>query len=72
MLRARPRIEDAEEASLRNPYSVITVAGARNTAGAEAFAEWIVSPSAQAIIRDYAVERFGQRLFTPVSTRLPG
>lgn len=53
------------DASLRNPYSVITVAGARNAAGAEAFADWIVSPSAQTIIREYGEERLGEPLFAP-------
>lgn len=53
------------DTSLRNPYSVITVAGGRNSAGAQAFADWIVSPSPQTIIREYGRERFGEPLFAP-------
>lgn len=55
------------DAILFNPYAVITVAGARNEPGAEAFASWLVGPQARALIAEYGVERFGRRLFVPAS-----
>lgn len=48
-----------------NQYSVIEVARARDWEGAQDFRRWIMSPSAQALIRDYGVETFGKSLFTP-------
>ena len=33
--------------------------------GAQDFADWIVSPEGQAVIKDYGVEKFGQPLFVP-------
>lgn len=53
------------DSALENPYSVITVTGARNAAGAQAFADWIVSPAAQALIGAYGRERFSRSLFVP-------
>lgn len=53
-------------AALENPYSVIPVTGARNAEGAEAFARWITSAEAQALIGAYATERFGSPLFRPI------
>lgn len=50
---------------LENPYSVITVRGARNAAAAGVFADWIVSRDAAAIIRSFGIDRFGQPLFFP-------
>jgi tungstate transport system substrate-binding protein len=52
-------------ATLQNPYSVITVAGAREPEAADAFAAWMTSPAAAAVIRGYGVERFGAPVFTP-------
>ncbi|HEX7118801.1 MAG TPA: substrate-binding domain-containing protein [Longimicrobiales bacterium] len=50
---------------LFNQYGVIPVAGARNTAGAAAFTDWITSDAAQSLIGRYGAERFGRPLFTP-------
>ncbi|HEX6135018.1 MAG TPA: substrate-binding domain-containing protein [Longimicrobiales bacterium] len=50
---------------LINPYSVITVRGARNSRDANLFADWLVSPAAAALIRDFGSDRFGQPLFFP-------
>ena len=50
---------------LRNPYSVISVRGAKQPVGAHKFADWIVSPAAQQLIGAFGVDKFGQRLFTP-------
>jgi tungstate transport system substrate-binding protein len=55
--------------ALLNPYHVMDIdakAGLRvNSAGGKAFADWIVSPAAQAIIRTFGKEKFGQPLFVP-------
>ncbi|MBI4545091.1 MAG: substrate-binding domain-containing protein [Gemmatimonadetes bacterium] len=50
---------------LFNPYGVIPVSGARNLAGARAFAAWITGREGQALIGRYGVARFGQPLFVP-------
>lgn len=50
---------------LNNQYSVIVVRDASNHEGAEAFADWITSQPAQALIGEFGVERFGRPLFTP-------
>jgi tungstate transport system substrate-binding protein len=50
---------------LRNPYSVITVQAAKHQAGAQQFADWIVSAPAQQLIGSFGVARFGQPLFIP-------
>jgi tungstate transport system substrate-binding protein len=54
---------------LYNVYGVIPVAGARNFEGGRAFAEWITSPEAQALIAGYGVDRFGRPLFVPIARR---
>ena len=53
------------DALLENPYSVITVRGARNAAGADAFADWLTSAEAADLIRTFGSDRFGQALFFP-------
>lgn len=50
---------------LFNPYGVIRVAGAANPEGATTFRDWITSPPAQSLIRQYGVDRWGQPLFAP-------
>ena len=54
---------------LRNRYHVMTVNAARfprvNAKGADAFADYLVSPEAQALIGSFGVDRFGQPLFFP-------
>jgi tungstate transport system substrate-binding protein len=56
---------------LLNIYSVMEVNPANgprvNTAGGKAFADFMVSPAAQAVIRTFGVDRFGQPLFVPVA-----
>ncbi len=51
--------------ALLNQYHVITVTGAKNPAGAKAFADWIVSPEGQDAIKSFGIEKYGQSLFTP-------
>jgi len=50
---------------LLNPYGVIVVADANNLAGAQAFADWIVSPQAQQLIAQFGVAEYGRPLFVP-------
>jgi tungstate transport system substrate-binding protein len=55
--------------ALLNVYHVIDIPAANgprvNTAGGKAFADWIVAPAAQALIRSFGVKKYGQPLFTP-------
>jgi tungstate transport system substrate-binding protein len=50
---------------LLNQYGVIVVTGAKNEAGGQAFADWIVSPEGQKVAGDFGVEKYGQQLFVP-------
>jgi len=63
--------ENAPE--LLNYYGVILVNPARhphiNSEGARAFAEWMISPSAQQLISQYGLAEFGGALFTPNAGR---
>jgi len=55
--------------SLLNVYHVMAVNPDKwpkvNTAGAKAFADFMVSQQAQTVIKEFGVERFGQPLFFP-------
>ncbi len=57
------------DASLLNVYHVIEVNPARfskvNAAGARAFADFLVSKDAQAVIKDFGIGTFGSPLFFP-------
>jgi tungstate transport system substrate-binding protein len=57
--------------ALLNIYSVIEVNPANgsriNVAGGKAFADFLVSPQAQAAIGSFGAEKFGQPLFVPVA-----
>jgi tungstate transport system substrate-binding protein len=54
---------------LLNYYHVITVSPARfpkvNSAGANAFAEYLVHPDTQRLIASFGVDKYGQQLFFP-------
>jgi len=56
---------------LLNIYSVMEVnpaSGPRiNAAGGKAFADFMVAPETQKVIRSFGVEKFGQSLFVPVA-----
>lgn len=54
-------------AAMKNEYSVITTARARNHAAAAALAAWLVSRDAAGIIDGFGRERFGRPLFVPGS-----
>ena len=57
------------EADLLNIYHVMLVNPAKspkiNAVGAKAFADYLVSPDAQLLIRTYGVAQYGQALFAP-------
>jgi len=54
-----------KDKALLNPYSVIVVPGAKNEAGGQAFADYVVSPEGQKVIGEYGVAKFGEQLFVP-------
>ncbi|MBI2466998.1 MAG: substrate-binding domain-containing protein [Candidatus Rokubacteria bacterium] len=60
--------------ALLNVYAVLEVNpgnGPRvNAAGGRAFAEFLVSPEAQAVIRTFGVERYGRPLFVPLGGKM--
>jgi tungstate transport system substrate-binding protein len=55
---------------LLNIYSVMEVDPANgprvNTEGGKAFANFMLSPGVQAVIKDFGVDRYGQPLFVPI------
>lgn len=57
------------DAPLLNPYHVLVVDPVRhpkvNAAGGKAFADFLVAPVAQEVIRTFGVEKYGQPLFFP-------
>ncbi|MBI4635221.1 MAG: substrate-binding domain-containing protein [Candidatus Rokubacteria bacterium] len=57
--------------SLLNVYSVMEVNPANgprvNARGGKAFADFMVSPEAQAVIRTFGLEKYGRPLFVPVA-----
>ncbi len=57
------------DAPLLNVYHVMEVSPARhprvNAAGGRAFADFMVAPETQAIIRTFGVDRYGEPLFVP-------
>jgi tungstate transport system substrate-binding protein len=56
---------------LFNVYSVMEVNpanGARvNSGGGKAFANFMLAPATQAVIKTFGVEKFGQPLFVPIA-----
>jgi len=50
---------------LLNPYGVMVVSTTEHPVGAQAFIDWITSPSTQNLISTFGVEEFGQPLFFP-------
>jgi tungstate transport system substrate-binding protein len=57
--------------ALLNIYSVMEVNPANgprvNAAGGKAFADFMVSPEVQAVVKTFGVEKFGQPLFVPIA-----
>ena len=54
-----------KDKGLLNQYGVIVVTDAKNLAGGQAFADWIVSAEGQKIAGEFGVAKFGQQLFVP-------
>jgi tungstate transport system substrate-binding protein len=58
---------------LLNIYSVMDVHPANgprvNVAGGKAFADFVLAPEAQAVIKTFGVDRYGQPLFVPIAGR---
>jgi tungstate transport system substrate-binding protein len=65
------RIMVEHDRPLLNIYAVMEVNPANgprvNAAGGKAFAEFMVSPETQQVIRTFGVEKFGQPLFVPIA-----
>lgn len=65
ILMGAPSVKENTQKSLLNQYGVITVVGAKNEAGGQAFFDWVLSPEGQSVIGSYGVDKFGQQLFVP-------
>jgi len=50
---------------LLNPYGVMVVSSTQYPVGAQAFVDWITSPSAQQLISTFGVAEYGAPLFFP-------
>jgi tungstate transport system substrate-binding protein len=65
----RPMVEG--DKLLLNIYSVMEVNPANgpkvNTAGGKAFAEFMLAPDTQAVVKTFGVEKYGQPLFVPIA-----
>jgi tungstate transport system substrate-binding protein len=57
---------------LINPYSVITVRGAKHPTHANEFVDWLTGPGGAAVIRSFGVEKFGRPLFFPTGNSAGG
>src|SRR5207247_9784321 len=57
------------DTGLFNVYSVMEVnSGPRvNAAGGKAFADFMLAPATQAVIKAFGIEKFGQPLFVPIA-----
>ena len=68
-IQLRPMVEG--DRPLLNVYSVMEVNPANgprvNAAGGKAFADFMVSPEVQQVIRSFGVDRYGQPLFVPIA-----
>ena len=54
-----------KQKALLNQYGVIVIPGAKNEAGGQVFADWIVSAEGQKVVADFGVAKYGQQLFVP-------
>ena len=63
----------AGDRTLLNVYSILEVNPANgprvNAAGGKAFADFMVSPQAQSLIKSFGIEKFGQPLFVAVADK---
>lgn len=69
--RVRLRIMVEGDRPLLNVYSVMEVDAANgprvNVAGGKAFADFMLAPETQAVIKTFGVDRYGQPLFVPIA-----
>jgi len=69
--RVRLRIMVEGDRPLLNVYSVMEVNAANgprvNAAGGKAFADFMLAPETQAVIKTFGVDRYGQPLFVPIA-----
>jgi tungstate transport system substrate-binding protein len=69
--RVRLAIMVEHDRPLLNIYSVMEVNPANgprvNTAGGKAFAEFMLAPDTQAVIKTFGVDKYGQALFVPIA-----
>jgi tungstate transport system substrate-binding protein len=60
-----------KDRALLNIYSVMEVSPANgprvNAAGGKAFADFMVAPETQALIKNFGVDKYGQPLFVPIA-----
>ena len=65
-----------DDPALLNTYHVITVNPANgpavNTAGGQAFLDFLLAPETQSLIGEFGVDRFGEPLFTPCADNACG
>jgi tungstate transport system substrate-binding protein len=73
MARVRLPILVERDRPLLNVYSVMEVNPANgprvNQAGGKAFADFMVSPAVQSLIKTFGVDKYGQPLFVPIAGR---
>ena len=65
ILMGAPSAKENTQKNLINQYGVIPVTDAKNAAGAQAFADWLVSGLGQQVIGEFGVDKYGQPLFVP-------
>jgi tungstate transport system substrate-binding protein len=70
------QILSGDDGALLNTYSVLQLNGDRfsevNVEGARAFAEFLLSPAVQVMIRDFGIDQFGESLFIAGPAKVSG
>jgi len=54
-----------KDKALLNQYGVIVIPDAKNQAGGQAFADYVLSPEGQKVIGAFGLEKYKEQLFTP-------
>jgi tungstate transport system substrate-binding protein len=54
-----------KDKALLNQYGVIVIPNAKNEAGGQAFANYVLSPEGQKVIAGFGLEKYKEQLFTP-------
>ena len=62
-----------DDPALFNIYHVMPVSAAKfpkvNAAGAQAFADWLLSPEGQAVVGDFGKAQYNRSLFVPAASK---